>query len=298
MSVWTGANSDAWFDENMLMKARTLISCERKPAKNIGDGWYQIGVDVGRYRCNTVIVVCKVLPRQGGYKKHIVYIEVINGENFITEQAPRIKELIKIYKPREVVMDGNGIGAGLLDAMAIPSTNLQTGENYPAYYVFNNEGHLPPNKKNVSETPLPAVNAIIYDMKANASNDSLIHGNIYAQFSNGAVALLTNERIARQKLMKTEKGRKMGPYESRKFLLPYEMTSRLVDEILNLRLKVNSQLSSQTKVEQINTSIAKDRFSALEYVLWRVKFYEDNATRRANRKNNFKDLHMFTSKRK
>lgn len=90
----------------------------------------------------------------------------------------------------------------------------------------------------------------------------------------------------------------MTPYESRKFLLPYEMTSRLVDEILNLRLKTGGQLSNQTKVEQINSSIAKDRFSALEYVLWRVKYYEDEAMRKSQRKTDFKSLTMFTSKRK
>ncbi len=186
LSVWTGANSDAWFDEKMLLQRRTLITCERCAKKKGTESWYQIGVDVGRYKCNTAICVCKVIPSPKGFKKSIVYLEVINGENFITEQAPRIKELIKLYNPREVIMDGNGLGCGLLDAMAIPSTNPTNGEIYPPYYVFNNDEHLAPGKRNPTDEPIPAMNSIIYDMKANASNDSLVHANIYSQFANGS----------------------------------------------------------------------------------------------------------------
>jgi len=52
-----------------------------------------------------------------------------------------------LYKPREIVIDGNGPGIGLLDAMALPSFDVKTGEQFPAYYVFNNEHHLPPELK-------------------------------------------------------------------------------------------------------------------------------------------------------
>ena len=67
-----------------------------------------IGVDIARYQANTAIMVAKVLPQKNSFKKHIVYTEVIHGENFIAVQAPRIKKLIQLYNPREVVIDGNG----------------------------------------------------------------------------------------------------------------------------------------------------------------------------------------------
>jgi len=34
-----------------------------------------------------------------------------------------------------------------MDAMAVPSYDKNTGEQYPAYYTFNNENHLPPELK-------------------------------------------------------------------------------------------------------------------------------------------------------
>ena len=67
-----------------------------------------IGVDVARYSANTAIMVAKVYPSTNNFKKNIVYTEVIHGANYITEQAPRIKKLIQLYQPREVVIDGNG----------------------------------------------------------------------------------------------------------------------------------------------------------------------------------------------
>jgi len=100
-----------------------LLKCERRAQYSdiCPNAWYLIGVDVGRYSANTAIMVIKVLPGEQRYKKNVVYTEVINGANYITDQAPRIKKLIELYNPREVVIDGNGPGIGLMDAMAVPS---------------------------------------------------------------------------------------------------------------------------------------------------------------------------------
>ena len=68
----------------------------------------QIIGDVARYSANTAIMVIKVLPEKNGFRKNQVYTEVIHGENYITVQAPRIKKLIQLYQPKEIVIDGNG----------------------------------------------------------------------------------------------------------------------------------------------------------------------------------------------
>ena len=276
LSIWTGNSDDAWLDSKRLNKHRKLLKCERKAQENLSNPntYYSIGIDVGRYSANTAIMVGKIIPNEKGFKKNIVYTEVINGANFITDQAPRIKKLIQLFHPREVVMDGNGPGIGLLDAMAIPSVDSKTGEQFPAYFVFNNDHHLPPQMKNPTEEPIPAYNAIIYDIKAGASNDDLIHSNFFTQVNNGSVSFLAHERIVKEKLLQTKKGQKMSLYDRRVYLMPYEMTSRLIDELNNLRLKPTG-VQNQFKVERISRSIEKDRFSALEYLLYRVKYYED-----------------------
>ena len=174
-------------------------------------------------------------------------------------------------------------GIGLLDAMSLPSFDAKTGEQFSPYYAFNNEHHLPPEKKTESDEPMPEFNAIIYDIKAGSSNDDIIHSNFFSQINNGSVVFLAHERIVKDKLLQTEKGRKMSLYDRRVFLLPYEMTSRLMDELNNLKLKPTG-VQNQFKVERISRSTEKDRFSSLEYGLYRVKYYEDKAMKRAKKK--------------
>ena len=286
LSIWTGNAKDAWLDSKRLNKKRTLLKCERKAQENPSNPntFYMIGVDVARYAANTAVMVIKVIPNKDGFKKHVVYTEVIHGANYITEQAPRLKKLIQLYNPREIVIDGNGPGIGLLDAMVLPSFNSETGEQYPEYYAFNNDHHLPPQKKNEGDEPWPEFNAIIYDIKAGASNDDIIHSNFFSQINNGTVSFLANERVVKDKLLATKKGQKMSLYDRRVYLLPYEMTSRLMDELNNLRLKPTG-VQNQFKVERITRSIEKDRFSALEYCLYRIKYYEDKEMKKRNKRN-------------
>ena len=294
LSIWTGNNKEAWLDSKKLNKRRTLLKCERKAQESsINPGtFYIVSADIARYSANTAIMVIKVLPNLTGFKKRVVYTEVIHGANYITEQAPRLKKLIQLYNPREIVIDGNGPGIGLLDAMVLPSFDAKTGEQFPAYYAFNNAHHLPPEKKAESEEPSPEYNAIIYDIKAGTSNDDVIHSNFFSQINNGTVSFLAHERIVKDKLLQTKKGQKMTLYDRRVYLLPYEMTSRLMDELNNLKLKPTG-IQNQFKVDRISRSIEKDRFSALEYGLYRVKYYEDKAIKQLKKKN-FKQYAFFS----
>ena len=286
LSIWTGNSADAWLDSRRLNKHRSLLKCERKamPSPNNPDAFYIIGCDVGRYSANTAIMVIKVLPGDQRFRKNIVYTEVIHGANYITEQAPRLKKLIQLYEPREIVIDSNGPGIGLMDAMALPSFDQKTGEQFPAYFTFNDENHLPPEIKKEEKEPIPRLNAIIYDIKAGSGNEDEINSAFLTSVNNGSTSFLAHERIVKDKLLQTKKGQKMTAYDRRVFLLPYEMTSRLMDEMNNLRLKPTG-IENKYKVERISQSIEKDRFSALEYGLYRVKYYEDKEIFRKKKKN-------------
>ena len=284
LSIWSGNSADAWLDSRRLNRHRSLLKCERK-AVTLPDGaFYIMGIDVARYGANTAIMVIKVLPGVQRFKKNVVYTEVIHGENYITVQAPRIKKLINLFHPKEVVIDGNGPGIGLLDAMVLPSYDSATGETFPAYFTFNNENHLPPEMHDEVEEPNLKYNALIYDIKASASNEDEIHAAFLTSINNGSTAFLAHERVVKDKLLKTKKGQKMTSYDRRVFLLPYEMTSRLMDELNNLRLKPTG-VENKFKIERISKSIEKDRFSALEYGMYRIKYYEDKEIFKRRRKN-------------
>ena len=286
LSIWTGNSADAWLDSRRLNKHRSLLKCERQAvmSPNNPNAWYLISVDVGRYSANTAVMVIKVLPGEQRFRKNVIYTEVINGANYITEQAPRLKKLIQLYEPREIVIDGNGPGIGLLDAMVLPTFDAKTGETFPAYYAFNNDHHLPPEWREPKEEPDSHLNAIIYDIKAGSSNEDEINAAFLSSINNGSTSFLAHERIVKDKLMQTKKGQRMTAYDRRVFLLPYEMTSRLMDELNNLRLKPTG-IENKYKVERISRSLEKDRFSALEYGLYRVKYYEDKEIFKRRKKN-------------
>ena len=118
---------------------------------------------------------------------------------------------------------------------------------------------------------------------------------MYSRFCSGFVSLLASEQVIKSKLLATKKGQAMTLYDRRVFLLPYEMTSRLIDEMNNLKLKPGTSVGD-IKVEQISKSTPKDRVSSVEYGLWRVKYYEDKMLR--SRRRNFKGKLAFFSPRR
>lgn len=288
LSLWTGSNSDSWFKASRLIKIRKLLNAERKAKSSSNPKmFYEIGVDVARTGNNdTSVMVVKVLPSQDGWTKKVVYTENLSKISF-PEQAARIKELNELFNPRDIVIDANTIGAGLLDQLVIPSIGPK-GQQYGALYVSNDPDTYPHPR---------GVEAKIYNIKANAALNNEIYSNFYIQMNSGNVLLLANERIAREKLLSTKKGQRMNLYQREKFLLPYIMTSRLIDEINNLKLRPTGA-ANQLAVEQISRRINKDRVSALAYVLYRIKEYEDKETRRNKKRTGIGAMTFFSSSKK
>lgn len=88
-----------------------------------------------------------------------------------------------------------------MDAMVLPSLDAKTGEQFPAYFTFNDENHLPPELKKEQEEPDARYNAIIYDIKAGAGNEDAINSAFLTSINNGSTSFLAHERIVKDKLM-------------------------------------------------------------------------------------------------
>jgi len=180
-------------------------------------------------------------------------------------QAVDIKQLIEDFNPIEVVIDINGIGRGLADEMISEQIGAN-GKIYPPYGFFNDCGYEKIQPKECDK--------LLYGMIANTSLNSKIHANAYTRTNSGLVRFLISEQDARAALLATDKGAKMS-YEDRvKRLMPHELTTKLFNEILNLRIKKNG---IDIAVEQINSHFPKDKYSAFAYGLWRIKEREEVA---------------------
>lgn len=91
-----------------------------------------LGVDVGRFGCTTEVCVFKIAPSPtGAATKHLVNMYSMEAEHFGI-QAINIKKIFSQYDCKIAVVDGNGLGAGLVDFLVMETTDPETGEVYPA----------------------------------------------------------------------------------------------------------------------------------------------------------------------
>jgi hypothetical protein len=112
--------------------------------------------------------------------------------------------------------------------------------------------------------------------------NSQIHGNAYARLSNGLVRFLIREQEAKNILLSTQVGQKMTLEKRVKRLMPHEMTTKLFEEMANLRLKKTSGL--EIVLERINSRFPKDKYSAFSYGLWRIKELEEEHYKKITRR--------------
>ena len=275
-SKWSGTVEDAFFNGEHFNRNRKLLQPEYEHSgRSAAGAYYILSADVGRKGCDTVVCVFKVTPQtQGPAIKTLVNIYTISDEHF-EDQAIQLKKLYYKYKARRLVIDGNGLGIGLVDYM-VKSQNGDDGEFYPDFGVENDDdGYY--KKYRTGNTEFDAM----YILKANAPINTECHSNAQTQLASGKVKFLIDERVAREKLLGTQKGQKMTPEERAEYLKPFTLTSILKEEMMNLR-EENEGINIILK--QANRGIRKDKFSAFEYGLYYIKQEED----RKKKKKKFK----------
>jgi hypothetical protein len=269
MSYWAGATQESWFNFARMDKNRKLKNPETHQKIIKGSNhFYLISMDVGRLNDQSVVCVFRVNTVNGHYHASLVNLYVLGRTSEtkpFSRQAADLKKIIKAFNPREVVIDINGLGIGLGDEMI--STQYDTdGTELPPYGFINDEEYKKVQPKDCQK--------ILYGVKANQGLNSSIHGNTYARINAGLVHFLIDEKEAKSALLSTKIGQKMTLEKRIERLMPHEMTTKLFDEMANLRLKRTGN-SSDIVLEQINSRFPKDKYSAFSYGLWRIKELED-----------------------
>ena len=282
-SKWSGTVEDAFFNGEVCDRNRKIQKPEYEHSgKSSAQSYYVLAVDVGRKGCDSVVCVFKVTPQaQGPAIKSLVNIYTMSDEHF-EDQAIKLKKLYYKYKAKTIVLDANGLGIGLVDYM-IKSQTDEVGDFYPDFGVANDE-EMYYKKYRTANTEYDA----LYLIKANAPINSEAHANVRTQIQAGKVKFLIDEKLAREKLLGTKLGQAMKPEERAEYLKPFNYTSILKEEMLNLR-EENEGLNIILK--RANKSIQKDKFSAFEYGLYYIKQEEDS---KKKKKFNVKD-YMFMS---
>lgn len=276
-SEWSGDAENAYFSVERFDRHRVLLQPEYEySGRSNKSAYYVIGVDVGRKGCTTEAVVIKVTPQaQGTSLKSVVNIYTYDEEHFET-QAINLKKLFYKYKARKLVIDGNGLGIGLLDYMVKGQVDPETGDFLPDFGIDNDEDKFY-KKYKTENTELDA----IYIIKANMPINTEAHSYVQTQLSSGKIKFLIDESQAKVKLLGTKIGQTMEPEKRNEYLKPFVETTILREQMLNL---IEDNEGVNIILKMANRSVGKDKFSAFEYALYYIKQEEDNRKRKRGRK--------------
>lgn len=160
---------------------------------------------------------------------------------------------------------------------------------YPAYGFKNDD-----NYKKIQPRGIPE---ILYGIKASGQLNSKIHSNCFSRLSNGMVKFLIKEDEAKTELLNTKVGQRMKIEKQVARLMPHELTTKLFEEMANLKLKTTG--NTDIVLEKINSRYPKDKYSSFSYGLWRIRELEEEhySKKRKERNGSPQNFTFYTRRR-
>lgn len=210
-----------------------------------------------RNDASAIIINSAIPTNNNNYVSNIIYLENHEGLN-TDELALVIRRLFRLYKCTDLVVDTNGSGLGVFDALIRDMVDPETGELYGALSCCNDKDMAARCK--VANAP-----EVIWSIKANASFNNEICILLRSGFKQGKINLLVSEFEAEEILKDKIKGyAKMQPFEQLQYKMPYIQTTLLVYELTKLEHEIKG-----TNIKIIEkTGMRKDRYSSLAYNYW------------------------------
>lgn len=240
------------------MDLRTLAKAEFKADR---DGEYYLGVDVARSQntdnnqCSVAVV--KVKRNDSGKITAMQLVNIINIPSILNfkVQAQEIMKIRERYRANVVVLDSNGLGIGLQDALILEQVDPNTGDSLGCWKTINTD----------DESELEDADEVLYSLKSQGINSEIIV-NFMDMVDSKKLQLL--EKRADNSYDKN------SIEDTERDVIPYLETDFLLEEVANLKLKPLN--SGKFTVEQQTNRINKDRYSALAYVLWYIQNFESD----------------------
>lgn len=275
LSRWSTGSENAYFAAEVFDRYRSLQEPVWEREENIARGvGYVMAIDVGRFSDQSEVAIWKYIPQTGTTStKHLVNMYSFEQMHF-SDQAVEIKLLYNKYKPERVIIDGAGLGAGLIDELIKPQVDVRTNQYLNPWGVANDDKGYYKQFKSADTIP-----NLLYIIKANAPFNTEMYANLQTQLTTGKLRFLIDERQAKMKMdaSRAKKFKDMTDDERANWIVPFTQTSLLKDQMVNLEEKhegVNIIL------DRTNKNIKKDKVSAMGYGLWYIKVEIDDVAMR------------------
>ena len=275
LSRWSNGSENSYFDAMVFDKHRSLQEPVFEREENLPKGCnYIFGIDVGRFSDQSEVAIWKYIPQTGTTStKHLVNLVSFEQMHF-AEQAIEIKLLYEKYRPERVVIDGAGVGAGLIDELIKSQIDLRTNQYLRPWGVMNDDKGYYNQFKSADMIP-----NLLYIIKANAPFNTEMYANLQVQLTTGKLRFLVDERTAKLKMdgSRAKKFKDMSEDDKLNYLIPFTQTSLLKDQMINLE---ESHEGTNIILDRTNKNIKKDKVSAMGYGLWYIKLEIDDVAMR------------------
>ena len=273
-AIWYGSAEDAFFDFDAVSKTRTLrypmlpdnlaskvnnsaalrIQHKQNGEKRILSADIALMSSKKNNNDATAIFINSMMPtRAGRYLNNIVYTATYEGLR--TEvQALIIRKMFDDYACDYLVIDAQGVGAGVVDALMREIVDPDTGEVYPALSCCN-------NKEMAARCVDPNAPKVIWAIKASAQFNSDCAFLLREGFRSGRIRLLQNEYDADELLGSIKGYGGLSESEKMQLKLPYINTTLLIDELVKLE---HEEVGGKVRIYE-KSGARKDRYSSLSY---------------------------------
>ena len=204
------------------------------------------------------IILNSAIPTDNyNYISNIVYLENHEGLN-TDELALIVRRLFHWFKCTDLVVDTNGPGIGVFDALIKNMVDNVTGEMYPALSCCNDK--IMAERCKIENAP-----EVIWSIKANASFNNEACILLRSGFQKQKINLLISEFECEEFLKdKINNFTKLSTAEQVNYKMPYIQTTCLVNELINLEHEIKG---TNIKITE-KSGKRKDRYSSLAYNYW------------------------------
>lgn len=217
-----------------------------------------IGMDVatqgGSKNDNTCFSVLSLIPNKSlQYNRSLIYMEVKNGGH-THDQALRLRQLFDDFEADFVIVDTNGVGIGVYDALVREQVDEERSRVYSAWTCIN-------DSKMEERCKDPNAPKIIYSIKATPQFNSDSAVLLRDCLKRNKIQLLVGESDAADTLTSNKFYNKLSVEDQTMFQLPYYNTTMFINETINLSYElVNGKIRVSEPV-----GMRKDRYSSVSY---------------------------------
>ena len=272
-SLFGGSFEDAYYKIDEFQKNRTVERAfipmsDLEAVNNQGKRKKQYPLQPGEIRVisadialmqgsendNTIIDICRLIPRGDYYERQYVYTESCNGQHTDTI-ALRIKRLYYEFDCSYVALDAAGSGLSIFDALVKNTYDKTLDVEYPMWNCINDDKMAERGNKNALKC--------IYSIKATPELNHVMHNAFKSDLGRGKIQLLVDDVKAKELYSEKTSFLKLSPVEQGRLLKPYLETTIFINETISLEMSIIS--GGYIKLSERSNKARKDRYSSRLY---------------------------------